>query len=56
MFVTATKLLHVWVILSIGSSSVIPFTPLLASSSDLYDVASAVGGNRHSPLYSVPSK
>ena len=56
MFVTAARLSHVWIKWVIGISSVISWTPLLASSSDLYDVASAVGGNRRAPLYYVPSK
>jgi len=55
MFVTAARLSHVWIIQLIGSSSVMSWTPLLTSSSDLYDVTSAVGGNR-APMYSVPSK
>ena len=56
IFLTAAELSHVWIIPAMGISSVMSLTPLLASSSDLYDVASAVGGNWRAPVYSVPSK
>jgi len=50
MFVTAAKLLHIWTNCVIGISSVMSWTHLLASSSDLYNVTSAAGGKQQAPL------